>query len=101
MGNVKIVETSTEPAEVPGAPGAFPDASSLAAIRAWFEGLAARDCVVRYLSSTKLDGQSSRGMLGAIRRKLAAFARQVNRNDLQLMKEIELSFQRIRRKLVR
>lgn len=82
VGSVKIVQTSTEPDAVPGAPGAFPDASSLAAIRAWFEGLAARDCVVRYLGSTKLDGQSSRGMLGGVRKMLAAVARQVNRDDL-------------------
>lgn len=79
---MKIVQTFTEPDAVPGAPGAFPDASSLAAIRAWFEGLAARDCVGRYLSSTKLNGQSSRGLLGIIRRRLAELARQVNRADL-------------------
>jgi len=73
---------SKESAAVPGAPESFPDASSLAALRAWFEGLPARECVARYLGNTKLDGQSSRGMLGAVRRRLAAVARQLQRPDL-------------------
>ncbi len=73
---------SKEAGAVPGAPESFPDASSLAALRAWFEGLPARECVARYLGNTKLDGQSSRGMLGTVRRRLAALARQLQRPDL-------------------
>jgi hypothetical protein len=38
----------------------MPDAASLAALRAWNEGLSARGTVARYLGHTKADGQSSR-----------------------------------------
>lgn len=58
----------------------LPDAASLAALRAWYEGLTARDAVSRYL--TKADGQSSRGILGAVRRRLSAVARRRHREDL-------------------
>jgi site-specific recombinase XerD len=78
---------SIEAGAVSGAPESFPDASSLAALRAWFEGLPARECVTRYLGNTKLDGQSSRGILGAIRRRLATLARQLQRPDLAAMFE--------------
>lgn len=60
----------------------FPDEASLAALRAWHEGLGAREAVARYLGAKKSDGQSSRSMLGRIRRQLAALARQRNRDDL-------------------
>src|SRR5436309_16129010 len=69
------------PAEGRG-PEGFPDAASLAALRAWYEGLPARDAVVRYLGARKADGASSRGILGAIRRQLASFARRRQRPDL-------------------
>ncbi|MFM7348817.1 MAG: integrase, partial [Erythrobacter sp.] len=59
-----------------------PDAASLAAVRAWYEGLSAREAVARYLGHTKADGQSSRGMLGAIRRQLIVLARRRHREDL-------------------
>src|SRR5216684_2174773 len=68
------------------APG-FPGPASLAALRAWHEGLSARAAVSRYLSHKKLDGQSSRGMLGRIRRQLAAFARSRQRVDLAALFE--------------
>jgi hypothetical protein len=51
----------------------LPNVASLAALRAWYEGLSAREAVTRFLM--KADGQSSRGVLGAIRRELAALAR--------------------------
>jgi hypothetical protein len=54
----------------------MPNAAELAALRAWYEGLGAKQAVVRYLGHTKADGQSSRGMLGAARRLLMAYARQ-------------------------
>jgi len=58
----------------------LPDAASLAALRAWYEGLPAREAVTRFL--TKADGQSSRGILGTVRRRLAALARSRHREDL-------------------
>lgn len=60
----------------------FPNAASLAALRAWYEGLSARETVTRYLGHSKADGQSSRGMLGVIRRQLIDLARRRNREDL-------------------
>lgn len=60
----------------------MPDAASLAALRAWYEGLSAREAVARYLGHSKADGQSSRGMLGAIRRRVASLARSRHRDDL-------------------
>jgi site-specific recombinase XerD len=60
----------------------FPDAAALAALRAWYEGLGAREAVVRYLGDKKADGQSSRAMLGRTRRQLADYARRRHRNDL-------------------
>lgn len=64
------------------APPDFPDAASLAALRAWYEGLSARDAVVRYLGERKASGQSARGILGHIRRQLSDFARRRQRQDL-------------------
>ncbi|SPC24405.1 Phage integrase family protein (fragment) [Cupriavidus oxalaticus] len=63
-------------------PPDFPDAASLAALRAWYEGVSARDAVVRYLGERKASGQSARGVLGHIRRLLAEFARRRQRQDL-------------------
>ncbi len=60
----------------------FPDSAELAALRAWHEGLSSREAVTQYLGERKLSGQSSRGLLGQIRRRLALFARQRNREDL-------------------
>lgn len=66
-----------------GAPGpALPARDELAAFKAWFEGLSAREAVTRYLSQVKADGQSSRGMLGSIRRRLVAAAIGRRRDDL-------------------
>lgn len=60
----------------------MPDAAELAALRAWYEGLPARDAVVRYLGHAKAEGQSSRGMLGAVRRQLIQRTRRLGRPDL-------------------
>lgn len=60
----------------------LPDADSLAALRAWYEGLSAREAVARYLGQRKIDGESSRGVLGRVRRQLAGYARQLHRGDL-------------------
>ncbi|MDR5880539.1 phage integrase family protein [Caballeronia sp. LZ032] len=78
------MKTRQSPAPAPAAPASppFPDAASLAALRAWYAGLTARAAVARYLASTRADGQSARGILGRIRRQLVAFARSRQRDDL-------------------
>ena len=65
-----------------GSEDEFPDANELAALRAWYAGLSSREAVAQYLGERKINGQSSRGLLGQIRRSLAMFARQRNREDL-------------------
>lgn len=60
----------------------MPDAASLAALRAWYEGISATDAVSRYLGHTKVAGQSSRSMLSAIRNQLKDQARKLHRPDL-------------------
>ena len=60
----------------------LPNAGELAALRAWFEGIDARDAVVRYLGHVKATGQSSRSMLTSVRKRLAKHARAVGRPDL-------------------
>ncbi|WP_175887262.1 phage integrase family protein [Burkholderia contaminans] len=61
---------------------AFPDDAELATLRAWYAGLDARAAVARYLSDRKVSGASARGVLGRIRRALAAFATSRHRADL-------------------
>jgi len=79
---------STTPASSAGsddgnfAATALPDLASLAALRAWHEGLTARAAVTRYLDHVRDDGQSSRGLLGRIRRQLVACAIARQRDDL-------------------
>ena len=67
---------------VPATLLSLPDAASLAALRAWHEGLSSRDAVTRYLGGARPVGQSSRGVIGAIRRDIASFARSRHRDDL-------------------
>ncbi|HRH85583.1 MAG TPA: site-specific integrase [Rubrivivax sp.] len=67
---------------VTATPVSLPDAASLAALRAWHEGLSSKDAVTRYLSEARPPGQSSRGLIGAIRREVAAFAKSRHRDDL-------------------
>lgn len=64
-------------------PAGFPSADELAALRAWYAGLPARQAVVRYLGQKKATGQSSRAMLSAVRRQLAAFAKSRGRDELE------------------
>ncbi|MET3552641.1 site-specific recombinase XerD [Burkholderia sp. 567] len=54
----------------------------MAALRAWHAGLTARAAVERYLPHRKADGQSSRGLLGRLRRQLVACALARQRDDL-------------------
>jgi site-specific recombinase XerD len=63
-------------------PTDLPDLASLAALRAWHEGLTARGAVTRYLNHVRDDGQSSRGVVARIRHQLIACARARQRNDL-------------------
>ncbi len=66
---------------------AFPDLASLAALRAWYEGLTARAAVTRYLPHRRAGGQSSRALLSQIRCSLAAFAHARQRDDLAALFE--------------
>ena len=72
----------TLPSLTPAAPRGFPDADGLAALRAWYAGLAVREAVARYLPARLGEGRSARGVLGRIRRQLIAFAREVHRDEL-------------------
>jgi site-specific recombinase XerD len=60
----------------------FPGTAELVALRAWYAGLSSRDAVDQYLGDQRLEGQSSRSLIGQIRRRLAALARQRKREDL-------------------
>jgi len=60
----------------------FPGEAELAALRAWYAGLSSRESVARYLFFNKRAGQSSRGLLGSVRLRLIAIARQKHRADL-------------------
>lgn len=60
----------------------FPDAAELAALRAWYAGVAVRAAVERYLPSALGDGKSARGVIGRIRRRLMSLARSTHRDDL-------------------
>ncbi|WP_281370004.1 phage integrase family protein, partial [Paraburkholderia humisilvae] len=70
------------PAPTPGDPPGFPGTGELAALRAWYTGLAVRPAVERYLPSALGNGQSARGVLGRIRRKLVTLAHTAHRGDL-------------------
>ncbi|HIC66205.1 MAG TPA: integrase, partial [Paracoccus sp.] len=70
---------------------AFPDAASLAALRAWHAGLSSRQAVAQYLGQERARGQSSRAVLGRIRRRLAALARERGRDDLTALFEMPAS----------
>jgi hypothetical protein len=74
-------------AEQAGDGADFPSASQLAALRAWYAGLTARAAVAQYLGQGKATGQSSRVVLGDIRRQLASYARARHRDDLASLME--------------
>jgi site-specific recombinase XerD len=65
----------------------FPGNVALAALRAWYAGLGAREAVTQYLGQDKASGQSSRAMLGQVRRQLARYARTRRRGDLAVLFE--------------
>ncbi|OXC76224.1 phage integrase family protein [Caballeronia sordidicola] len=61
---------------------AFPDHASLAALRAWYEGISARAAVSRYLPHARVQTQSSRGVIGRIKRRLVRIAQVYGRYDI-------------------
>jgi len=63
-------------------PSSFPDASLLAALRAWYAGMRSREAVARYCPCMLGNGASARGVLGRSRRQLADFAASRHRDDL-------------------
>ena len=60
----------------------FPGEAELAALRGWYAGLSSRESVARYLETQKVSGESSRGIIGGIRRQLTRIARRRHRSDL-------------------
>ncbi|CAE6897061.1 site-specific integrase [Paraburkholderia domus] len=72
----------TASGSVDTAPAGFPDADELAMLRAWYAGMPVRKAAERYLPERVGAGQSARGVLGGVRRRLAKFARQVGRPEL-------------------
>ena len=83
MTELTSVKTRPFKSALPTRPtNGWPDAASLAALRAWYEGLSSREAMHRYLAGARAPGQSSRSVISAIRRQLADFARGRRRNDL-------------------
>ncbi|GJG97642.1 site-specific integrase [Cupriavidus pauculus] len=72
-------------------PFAFPNADAIAALRAWHAGMSTRKAVTQYLDADRDNGQSSRGILGGIRRQLADYARYRHREDLAELFEFAAS----------
>ena len=60
----------------------LPDAAALSALRAWHEGLSSREAVARFIPERRAAGASSRAVIGTIRRQIAAFATERQRDDL-------------------
>jgi site-specific recombinase XerD len=52
----------------------WPDEASLAAFRAWLQGVSSRAAVDRYLSDRRAAGASARSVIGQVKRQLVAFA---------------------------
>ncbi|MCY1349309.1 Tyrosine recombinase XerC [compost metagenome] len=72
-------------------PDGFPDATALAALRAWYEVASSRQAAAHFLADRLSDhlaaGQSARSLIGQIRRQLAQYARQRQRPDLAALFE--------------
>ena len=82
MPKLVLVKTRQLLAPTTGKPDGFPSADELAAVRAWYAGLGAREAVQLYLGDRRATGQSSRSILSAVRRSLARFARTRQRADI-------------------
>ena len=60
----------------------WPDEASLAAFRAWLQGVPSRAAVDRYLVDRRAAGASARSVIGRVKRQLMAFATSRARADL-------------------
>lgn len=60
----------------------WPDEASLAAFRAWLQGVPSRAAVDRYLSDRRSVAASARSVIGRVKRQLVAFATSRARADL-------------------
>jgi site-specific recombinase XerD len=85
---VKTRRSVTESKQPEPAHGhALPNKAQIAALRAWHEGFSSRDAVEQFLPGVRAAGESSRGVIGRIRRQVAAFARLRHRDDLAALFE--------------
>ena len=66
---IALSATSGSPTEP-----SWPDEASLAAFRAWLQGVPSRAAVDRYLVDRRAAGASARSVIGRVKRQLAAFA---------------------------
>jgi site-specific recombinase XerD len=82
------VKTALALAANSDAPADWPEAASLAALRAWYEGMSTREVVSQYLAEKRAAGQSSRSMIGSIKRRLVAIAIERGRRDLAQVLEV-------------
>lgn len=60
----------------------FPTSDELAAYRAWLSGLGSRAAVEQFLADRRVAGESSRALIGRVRRQLITLARARHRDDL-------------------
>ena len=60
----------------------LPDIAALSALRAWHQGMPSRETVDRFIPAAREAGASARGVIGAVRRQIAAFALSRHREDL-------------------
>ncbi len=60
----------------------WPNASEVAALRAWVEGIAATEVAARYWTAQERAGRNARGLLAGVKRQLAAWATNRGRLDL-------------------
>jgi site-specific recombinase XerD len=79
---MKTRQTRTASQTEVSGPSTFPDADLLAALRGWYAGLSSPAAVDRYLPHVRVPGESARGIISAIRRRLTAFALGRKRADI-------------------
>lgn len=72
----------------------WPDEASLAAFRAWLQGVPSRAAVDRYLPDRRTAGASARSMIGRVKRQLVGFAMNRGRVDLAATLAASSSFDR-------
>jgi hypothetical protein len=60
----------------------WPNASEIAALRAWIEGIAAAEVAGRYWTAQERAGRNARGLLAGVKRQLATWATNRGRLDL-------------------